>query len=86
MKFVGARPFADPEAAAKLMEIARAVVPVQDGRLDIEKINWPFISEHKGLPTECKAGLNVCIEKGWLELHESGTYVRLAQAGTDLFA
>jgi hypothetical protein len=26
------------------------------------------------------------IERGWLELHESGTYVKLTQAGADLFA
>jgi hypothetical protein len=26
------------------------------------------------------------IEKGWLVLHESGTYVKFTQAGADLFA
>jgi hypothetical protein len=25
-------------------------------------------------------------ERGWLWLHESGTYVKLTQAGADLFA
>jgi hypothetical protein len=40
MKFVEPRPFADPEAAArKLMELAQAFEPVQDGRIHIEKIN-----------------------------------------------
>ncbi len=39
MKFITYRPFADPETAAcKLMEIANAVEPVQDGRIHIEKI------------------------------------------------
>jgi hypothetical protein len=34
MKFVANRSFADPEVAArKLMEIANAVEPVQDGRI-----------------------------------------------------
>jgi hypothetical protein len=34
MKFVARGPFADPEVAArKLMEIANAVEPVQDGRI-----------------------------------------------------
>ena len=43
-----ARPFADPEAAArKLMEIANSIEPVQDGRIFIEDINWPFLSEHR---------------------------------------
>ena len=40
MKFVGQRPYADPEVAArKLLEIANPVEPVQDGRIHIEKIN-----------------------------------------------
>jgi hypothetical protein len=26
------------------------------------------------------------IEKGWLVLHESGTFVKFTQAGADLFA
>jgi hypothetical protein len=33
-----------------------------------------------------KAGLARAIENGWLVLHESGTFVRLTQAGADLFA
>jgi hypothetical protein len=34
MKFVVTRPFADPELAArKLLELASAVEPVQDGRI-----------------------------------------------------
>jgi hypothetical protein len=36
MKFIESRPFADPEAAArKLMEIANAVEPIQNGRIFI---------------------------------------------------
>jgi hypothetical protein len=78
MKFVANRPFADPEIAArKLMEIANAVDPVQDGRIHIEKINGPFIHELKGSPAEYGAGLMLAIERGWLWLHESGTYVKL---------
>jgi len=53
MKFVERRPFADPEAAArKLMEIANSIEPVQDGRIHIELINWPFLQEHRGTPAE----------------------------------
>lgn len=29
-------------------------------------------------------GLKYAIERGWLELHESGTYVRLMPQGEDL--
>jgi hypothetical protein len=48
MKFVSDRPFADPDAAArKLMELANAFDPVQDGRIYIEKINGPFLLRGK---------------------------------------
>jgi hypothetical protein len=40
----------------------------------------------KGTPAEYKAGLVRAIEKGWLVLHESGTYVRMTEAGAALFA
>jgi hypothetical protein len=44
MKFIQPRPFADPEVAArKLVELANAFEPVQDGRIYIEKINEPFL-------------------------------------------
>jgi len=56
------------------------------GRIHIEKINGPFLFREKGTPAECQAGLNLAIERGWLTLHESGTFVRFTQAGADLFA
>jgi hypothetical protein len=34
------------------MEIANSVEPVQDGRIHIELINWPFLQEHRGSPAE----------------------------------
>ena len=89
MKFVETRPYADPEAAArKLMELANCIDSVQDGRIYIEKINWPFLSDPaiRGTPAEYKAGLDYAIARGWLELHESGTYVRFTDAGAALFA
>ena len=56
MKFVEDRPYRDPEVTArKLMEIAKAVKPVQDGRLHIEKINWPMLTEFGAAPAEYKA-------------------------------
>ena len=68
------------------MEIASAVEPVQDGRIQIEKISWPFLSEFKGSPAEYGAGLKLAIERSWLWLHESGTYVKFTPAGAELFA
>jgi hypothetical protein len=87
MKFTTDRPFADPEKAARrLMQHAHAFEVVQDGRIYIEKINGPFLSVDKGTPAEYAAGLALAIERGWLELHDSGTFVRLTQPGADLFA
>ena len=86
-KYVQPRPYANPEAAArKLLETANGVEPVQDGRIHIEKINAPMLYEHKATPAEYKGGLDLAIERGWLELHESGTFVRFTQTGKDLFA
>jgi hypothetical protein len=87
MKFIKTRPYADPEVAArKLIEIANTIEAVQDGRIHIEKVNWPFLSGFKGSPAEYGAGLDLAIARGWLWLRESGTYVKFTQAGADLFA
>jgi hypothetical protein len=86
MKFAGERPYANPEAAArKLIEIANSVEAVLDGRIHIELINGPLLFEHKTTPAEYTAGLKLAIERGWLERHESGTFVRFTQAGAEMF-
>ena len=51
-----------------------------------ELVNAPFLYEHKGSPAEYKAGLDLAIAKGWLVLHESGTYVKFTQTGAEMFA
>jgi hypothetical protein len=87
MKFAASRAYAKAETAArKLIEIANSVEAVQDGLIFIELINGPFLFELKATPAEYTAGLNLAIERGWLEMHESGTYVKFTQAGADLFA
>jgi hypothetical protein len=87
VKFAASRPYADPEQAAqKLLEIANAVDAVQDGRIHIEKINAPFLYKERGTSAEYKAGLDLAVARGWLVLHESGTFVRFTQAGAELFA
>jgi hypothetical protein len=76
MKFATTQ-YADPEVAArKLIEIANSVEAVQDGRIHIELINGPMFFEHKATPAEYTAGLNLAIERGWLALDRSGTYVK----------
>jgi len=66
VKLTADRPFADPEA--------HTFEPIQDGRIYIEKINGPFLYIDRGSPAEYSAGLRLAIERGWLEMHDSGTY------------
>jgi hypothetical protein len=87
LKLTTDRPFADPEKAARrLLEHAHAFEPIQDGRIYIEKLNGPFLFGDQGTPAEYRAGLELAIARGWLELHDSGTYVKFTAAGADLFA
>ena len=81
MKFASDRPYFDPKKAArKIIEIANSVEVGQDGRIYIELINGPFLFREKGTPEEYKAGLGLAIERGWLVLDESGTFVTLVAA------
>jgi hypothetical protein len=85
MKSEAARQYADPKAAArKLMQLAKAVETIQDGRIYIVEIREPFISEHGGSPAEYDGGLKFAIERGYL--HDSGKFVGVTKAGADLFA
>jgi hypothetical protein len=85
MKYATTRPYADPEKAARrIIEIARAVEPVQ-GRIHIEKINGPFLFSDGASPAEYSAGMKLAIERGWLAMHESGTFVTFTPAGAELF-
>ena len=87
MKLTADRPYSDPEKAAhKIVEIANSVEAGQDGRIYIELINGPFLFREKGTPEEYKAGLDLAIERGWLDLNESGTFVKLIKGGAELFA
>jgi hypothetical protein len=54
--------------------------------LIIEKCCWIGIYQLKGTPAEYKAALDRAIANGWFWLHESGTYVKLTEAGTAMFA
>lgn len=86
-KFAAEHPYADPEAAARqLVQLTASIEPVQDGRIYIERINAPFLYTLKGSGPEFGAGIRFAVERGWLELHESGTFVRLMPPGEDLLA
>ncbi|WP_342737449.1 hypothetical protein [Bradyrhizobium sp. B117] len=89
MKLTDQLAFADPETAArKLVEIAAATPAVQDGRIYIERINAQFVSLLKGSRghPEFGDGLRYAIERGWLWMHESGTYLKLMPPGQDLLS
>jgi hypothetical protein len=86
MKLTDDRPFAKPEAAARrLMQICRGVEAVQDGRIHIEKINYPFLFKEGGSAAEYRAGLDLLVERKCIEVHESGTYVRILDDSDSLF-
>jgi hypothetical protein len=86
VKFREDRPLADPDTAAcKLAEMANASEAAHDGRIYIELINGAFL-EAGGTPDQYRAALARAIKLGWLWLHESGTYVKFAAAGAELFA
>ena len=86
MKHAETRPYADPDKAARrIMQIANTIEPAQ-GKIYIELINYPMLFKDGATPAEYWAGLQNAIEKGWLVLHESGTFVTFTPAGADLFA
>lgn len=74
---LAARPYADPEAAARrLLEIANEVEAWQC-RIYIELINGPFLFRDRGTAAEFNAGLNWLLDRKELLMHESGAYVSL---------
>ena len=86
MKYATDGPYADPEkAACRILEIANAVEPIQ-GRTHIEKFNETFLFPDRGSQAEYGAGLKLAIERGWLKMHASGTFVTFTPAGAELFA
>jgi hypothetical protein len=77
MKFVDARPYAQPEAAArKLAEIAAGIKPIQEA--DLHRAGQLALPDRvQGQPAEFGADLRYAIEQSWFWMHESGTYLRL---------
>jgi hypothetical protein len=86
MKYAADRPFSDPDnAARKLVELANAAEADRDERIAIELINLPFLRTVASVD-QYRAGIERAIENGWLDRHESGTFVKFTQAGADLLA
>ncbi|WP_426441465.1 hypothetical protein [Bradyrhizobium genosp. P] len=63
-------------AARRLLEHANSFPPLKDGRIYIEYVNGKMLYEDKTTAAEYWAGLQFAIAQGWLEYHESGTYVK----------
>jgi hypothetical protein len=55
--------------------------PVQSGN-----ILQPQAGSDGGRPTEYEAGIKLAIDRGWLTMHESGTFVTFTPDGAELFA
>jgi hypothetical protein len=49
---------------------------MQEDRIFIELVNWPFLTEFKGSPAEFGTGLRYAIEHAGFWMPESGTYLR----------
>nr|WP_246752418.1 hypothetical protein [Bradyrhizobium diazoefficiens] len=64
-------------AARKLVEIAAGIEPTMPGRIYIELVNDPTLFKLKATA----AGVDLPIERGWLDLHESGSYALLLNSG-----
>lgn len=76
-------PWSDPEKAARrLMKYAQEFKPIQDGRIYVEILNFPFLDKDKATPAQYSVGMAFAKDHGWLEpLHESGTFTRITEAG-----
>jgi hypothetical protein len=73
------RPFATPGAAMeKLLEIAGGVAADDEGRIPIGAINHAFL-EAGGNAGEYGAAIHLAVADGWLEMHPSGSYVKLTK-------
>ncbi len=52
---------------------------MQDGRIYIDLVNAPFLRMGCSRD-EFRAGIALAEERGWIELQESGTFLRLAKS------
>lgn len=73
-KFAPARPYADPEAAARQF-VQLAECRACPGRPHLHRADQRALKD-SGL--EFGAGIKYAVQQGRLDLHRSGTYVRLA--------
>jgi hypothetical protein len=82
MRFVAPRPLANPDTAArKVVEIAKGVEAMMDGRIYIELVNAPFLAAAARISADGSRH-----RAGWLWRHEGGTHAKFTEAGAALIA
>jgi hypothetical protein len=81
-KFIGDRPFADPEVAArKLLDIVRGFIEQNDlSRTYTGVTNRAFL-DAGGSPAEYTAGVKYAAVQKWFEVDRSGTRITLLPDG-----
>lgn len=76
MKYVEPRPYAKPEAAAaRLLEIAKAIGADRRGMIPIGAWNATFLNRDKASAAEYSHGRDHLIATGLIEMHGSGGYI-----------
>ena len=88
MKLAGDRSYSDPDTTArKLIEIAKSVEAVQDGRIHIELINGTVSVRPEGVRRLNTGSASTWRSSaaGW-RCTKSGTYVKFIQVGAELLA
>ncbi|QOZ32817.1 hypothetical protein XH92_14870 [Bradyrhizobium sp. CCBAU 53421] len=73
-------------AAHQIMQRAQDSSPFRTGGFTFRRSTGPLLYLDEASPGEYWAGLGYAIDRGWLESHETGTYVKILQAGKDLLA
>ncbi|SFL93758.1 hypothetical protein SAMN03159423_4521 [Bradyrhizobium sp. NFR13] len=75
-KFAKDRPYAKPDAAAaRLLEIAKAIGADRRGMIPIGAWNATFLNRDKASAAEYALGRNQLIASGLIEMHASGGYI-----------
>lgn len=76
MKYVEPRPYAKPEAAAaRLLDIAKAIGADRRGMIPVGAWNATFINRDKGSAAEYGLGRDHLIAAGLIEMDGSGGYI-----------
>jgi hypothetical protein len=76
VKYVDLRPYAKPEAAAaRLLEIAKAIGADRRGMIPVGAWNATFINTHKGSAVEYGMGRDHLIATGMIAMDGSGGYI-----------